>query len=119
MSYQRLRYFFESRGETGSNVSGIICPHRLQNRCVLRHISNMKIQSWAIGAAEREKKIQTAISMCVNTSTPYYSMLLLSAVIFYVFMGKKYRFLFKYPSICTEKLHIQLRKLLRNFEENN
>jgi hypothetical protein len=108
MSYQRLRYFFESRGETGSNVSGIICPHRLENRCVLRHISNIKIQSWAVGAAEREKKIQTAISM-----------LLLSAVFFYVFMGKKYRFLFKYPSICTEKLHIQLRKLLRNFEENN
>ena len=33
--------------------------HRLENRCVLRHISNVNFQSWelfwAVGAAERKK----------------------------------------------------------------
>ena len=39
--------------------------HRLENRCVLRHISNMNFHSWAVLGSWgcREKKIQTAISM--------------------------------------------------------
>ena len=53
--------------------------HRLENRCVLKHNSNMNFHSWAVLGYQgcREKKIQTAISM------------LLLRPVFYVFMGKK------------------------------
>ena len=42
-----------------------IINHRLENRCVLKHISNMNFQSWVVLGSQgcREKKIQTAISM--------------------------------------------------------
>ena len=51
----------------------------LENRCVLRHISNMNFLSWAVLGSQGciEKKIQTAISMQ------------LLRPVFYVFMGKK------------------------------
>ena len=53
--------------------------HRLENRCVLKHNSNMNFHSWAVLGYQgcREKKIQTAISM------------LLLRPVFYVFVGKK------------------------------
>ena len=64
--------------------------HRLENRCVLRHISNINFQSWAVLVSQAEKKIQTAISV------------LLLRPGLYVFMGKNH---FKYPYVRTEKIH--------------
>ena len=42
-----------------------VCYHRLENKCVLRHIYNMNFHSWVVLGSQgcREKKIQTAISM--------------------------------------------------------
>ena len=54
--------------------------HRLENRSVLRNISNMNFLFWAVLGSrglQREKKVQTAISMQ-----------LLRPVFFYVFMNR-------------------------------
>ena len=71
----------------------LICHHRLENSCVLRHISSMKIQFWAILGRRgwREKIIQTCHKYI------YY----FEGTFFYVFMNKKMG-----KSLCTEKLHI-------------
>ena len=60
--------------------------HRLDDRCVLRHISNMNFLSWAVLGSRgyKEKRIQTAISLQLLTP------------VFYVFMGKKNLNLKKY-----------------------
>ena len=73
-----------------------VTHHRLENRYVLRHISNMNFHSWAVLYSRgcKEKKIQTSISM-----------LLLRPVFFYVFMGKFIFSFCKYPSVRSEKLH--------------
>ena len=60
--------------------------HRLENRCVLKHNSNMNFHSWAVLGYQgcREKKIQTAISTTFEVS------------FFYVFMTQKiFNFFFR------------------------
>ena len=37
--------------------------HRLENKCVLRHISNMKIQSWALLKSKNRLTIEFQNSM--------------------------------------------------------
>ena len=52
-------YFFIHFGHQNINIpKSIDYIHRLENRCVLRHISNMKIQSWTVLGSQgcREKK---------------------------------------------------------------
>ena len=55
-------------------------PHRIVERGILSHISNMNLQFLAVVVSRscRGKKVQTFINI-----------LLLNAVSFYVFMGKK------------------------------
>ena len=56
--------------------------HRLENRCVLKHFSNMNFHSWAFLGSRgyREKKILTAV------------IVLLLRPVFYVFVVKNYHY---------------------------
>ena len=65
--------------------------HRLENRCVLRHISNMNIHSWAIWAARRSTEKNWAD----------YEQLLGPGF----FMFSWANFFFKHFSVRTKKLH--------------
>ena len=79
--------------------------HRLEKRCVLRHISNMNFHPWAVLGSQgcREKNIQTAISM-----------LLLRAVFLCVHWQKICKKNLKYCSVRTKKLHcIKVKKVLK------
>jgi hypothetical protein len=46
----------------------------IREQCALRHISNMNFQSWAVLGSwgSREKKIQTAISICATFEASFF-----------------------------------------------
>ena len=71
-------------------------PHKLENRCVLRHISNMRIHSWAVlgglGCREREKNPN-----CHEYATFQGS--------FFMFSGAKIKSFEKCYSVSNKKLH--------------
>jgi hypothetical protein len=77
--------------------------HRLENRCVLRHISNMNFLSWAVFGVQgcREKKNPN----CHKYATFEASFFMFS------WAKKNLKSFLEYPSVSTEKLHdLKLKK---------